>query len=440
MSRFFPNPYRGAPKADLPPRTGFSRYWEVFWDHLGAMLLLNLVCFAGFLALALGVSLGLIYENFWLTLLGGILGGAIACPVFTASLTVVFRFFRDCSGSWPSWFRERFRAVGFRAAAEGACMGGLTGALLSISFFFLGLVQNGSLPAPLLWGMLGIDFFLLALGIALLVIPLALENRKFSEQIRYGLSVLQRYPRRSLTCAVVLLLWCSLGVALFPVSVPFAAAVGFWPVLLLAAQLCLPLAGPEMFTQEETAPTREPPPKSSRLGLILGILLVLTLVLYAARAFLPKEPDLQIAVVHRNTLPDGVSSALERSLGALVGDQNGDGRVQIQINDYTVVFDGTAENADVQAAGLTGLVTDLSLGESCLFLVEDPEGFLSAYADQVDGDGMILWAEHPVFSGMDAGSFSTVLDIDAEYTGQELLARYAVFTARNGQVPSALLP
>ncbi|MCD8047597.1 MAG: hypothetical protein LUD80_03355 [Clostridiales bacterium] len=37
--------------------------------------------------------------------------------------------------------------------------------------------------------------------------------------------------------------------------------------------------------------------------------------------------------------------------------------------------------------------------------------------------------EYPVLAGLDAGTYTAVEDIDADLTGQELLADYAVFVA-----------
>ncbi len=140
-----------------------------------------------------------------------------------------------------------------------------------------------------------------------------------------------------------------------------------------------------------------------------------------------READLSIAFVHSDTLPDSVKSALEKSFGELIGDRNGDGVVSIEINDYEVVFDGSAADSDMQTAGVTLLVTDLSQSISSIYIVEDADGFLAAYEDQVDASAMRTWSEVPALSALEAGTYSRVEDISVDHTGQELLAKYVVF-------------
>ena len=154
------------------------------------------------------------------------------------------------------------------------------------------------------------------------------------------------------------------------------------------------------------------------------------LLLWGGRMLLDnRTPDVQIAIVHAQPLPDGVRAALERSLAELAGDLNGDGAVVAQVNDYTVVFDGSATDSDLQTAGSTQLVTDLALGDSALFVVEDPDGFLAWYADKVDGGGAALWADCPALAALDAGTWSALKDMDTDRTGQELLAPLTVLPA-----------
>ena len=146
--------------------------------------------------------------------------------------------------------------------------------------------------------------------------------------------------------------------------------------------------------------------------------------------FHTREPDLQIAVVHTRPLPDGVRQALERSLADLVGDLNGDGTALVQVNDYTVVFDGAVADADLQTAGATLLATDLAMGDSALFLVEEPAGFLARYGDKVDPAGSALWADYPKLAGLDAGSRPALDGMGADVPGQELLGPLTVLPAR----------
>ena len=133
--------------------------------------------------------------------------------------------------------------------------------------------------------------------------------------------------------------------------------------------------------------------------------------------------------------------ALEDSLATLVGDRNGDGVARAQVNDYVVVFDGSAANADMQTAGATLLVSDVAAGVSALYVVEDPEGFLARYSDRVDGARRALWADCPALAGLDAGTYSTLEDIETDLTGQSLLAPLSVLPSLDaGDGAPDLLP
>lgn len=412
-------------------KTGLIRYFAVLWEHLGKLLAVNILCFAAFLPLALGVTLGLTFENFWITLLGGALGGALACPIWAASLRVCLYCYLGTPMEWFPLWRRTVREIGVPAAWEGAALGALSGMLLSVWQFLSTLTEQGALPAPVVWIGLGLDCFLLAMLVVLLTIPLAFQKERFTLRLSRGIKRLAEHMGTELLCAAGLLLWCCLGIALFPVSVPFAAVLGFWPMLLFLAQLQLPLG--DTAVMERFAMEAEPasvPPKRRSPALPLILLAVLTLALTGIGiAGTRQEPDLQVAVVHRDTLPDDVSAALERSLGKLVGDRNADGAVKVQINDYPVVFDGSAQDMNVQTAGMTRLVTDLSARDSSVFLLETPEAFLENYGDLMDLSSRQQWSANPILSALDAGEFMVISDMDELHTGQELLAGYTLVLA-----------
>ncbi|MCD7917024.1 MAG: hypothetical protein LUF84_00940 [Clostridiales bacterium] len=438
------NDLNRAPKEDRPPRTGAARYFQVFWENLGKLLLGNLMCSLGFLPAALGVSLGLVYENFWLALMGGAIGGAVAGPLWTAMMDLSLRCFASRVDEWFAAFRHTLRVCLKPAALQGMAVGVLVSGLLTVGSFASGLMEDGTLPAPVVWVMLIVDFFLVALAVTLLFPPLCYVRQSLAQRVRGGLSLLAQAPLRTLAAALGLLVWCALLGSLFPLSVPLSAMLGFWPPSLYVAQLLRP-GLLEQFGQQEEPPEREAPEgepgrytmsQRSEIwwrrhwGAVLAVVTVICLALGVIQTVTSfREPDVQVAFVHADSLPDNVLSALESSLGELVGDLNGDGEVVVQVNDYQVVFDGSATDSDVQTAGSTLLVTDVAGGESSLFIVEDAEGFLELYADQMDNASAATWADSPILSALDAGTYSTVENIDADLTGQELLAEYTVLPA-----------
>lgn len=434
------------PEEELPERNGVLRYVQVLWDHLGKLLLANILCFVGFLPAALGISLGLIYESFWLTLLGGVLGGMIAAPFWTAMLHLALRCYQDVADEWFRTFRWVLLHTLTSATAQGAVLGGVAAGLLSVGHFCSGLIEEGILPALPVWLVLALDFILAAMAASLLFPPLCFQHQCFPERLRTALSMLAEAPVRMLAAGLALLLWCTLGVSLFPVSVPFAVVLGFWPVALLTVQVQRPILL-ERFNGLETAELSERNLLSENkytLGqrgeiwwrrhwvIVVAVVICASLGLGVVRTFATmQEPDLQIAFVHSELLPDEVHSALESSFQKMIGDLNGDGAAIVQINDYQVAFDGNIENVDVQAAASTLLVTDIAGNESCLFIVEDVDGFLTLYGDQVDTENARSWGDYPVLTALDAGTYCTVADISTKETGQALLADYTVLPRLN---------
>ena len=127
------------------------------------------------------------------------------------------------------------------------------------------------------------------------------------------------------------------------------------------------------------------------------------------------------------------------SAGGKKGDLNGDGKVVVQVNSYTVDFNAENDNSDAynQMAGVTRLSADLSdSGTLYVMLIADPAGFQKstgalAYLDGTppednadDWQNMVYrWTDCPVLAGMDLGDYDgyTLLD-DATGSSQSVLS------------------
>lgn len=449
MDLFGLNRFLDGDGRDRPPQKGPGRWFGAFWDNLGGLLGSNILTFAGFLPLAMGVSLGLVYESLWLALLGGLLGGAIAGPFWAAMNAVALQCFRGGTRGWLGRWRGAMARSLAPASIQGAGLGALGAGFLTAGSFFAALLGEEGRPPLAIWVVLGLDLYLLALAAAVLFPSLAFSKKGEGGRLKRPLSMLARAPGRVLGTAAALLAWAVLLVGLFPVSVPLALAVGFWPPALLSAQILLPALRTAFEVENSPGAAFEPAPAPERgltagqrteiwwrrrWPLVVGVVLCVSLFAGALGTLLNrKEPDLQIALVHAQPLPDSVRSTLESSLAALVGDRNGDGRALVQVNDYTVVFDGSAEDVDIQTAGSTLLVTDVAAGVSALYLVEDPRGFLERYADKVHADGAPQWKDCPALAGLDAGSYAALEDIATDLPGQDLLGALTVLPSRSAE-------
>lgn len=158
------------------------------------------------------------------------------------------------------------------------------------------------------------------------------------------------------------------------------------------------------------------------------------------------RPDVQIAYVGTHELPVDTVNALQNALTPFCQDENGDGKVVVQVATYNVDFDVENESTDAyyQMAGMTRLNGDLSSGgKTCIFLLEDPENFEKMtgalrYLDgttpedqddaAADWQQMVYrWTDCPVLTGLDLGNFEgyTAPD-DITDTNQNALAHLYV--------------
>ena len=127
------------------------------------------------------------------------------------------------------------------------------------------------------------------------------------------------------------------------------------------------------------------------------------------------EPDVIVAYVGRDALPEDTAKALEAALSALAEDRNGDGKAVAALRQYATNRSGELETAIYyNYAADTTLLADITVGDSYLFLVEDPGGFQRSYQlfarpdgtppaedDFSAADKVFRWGDCPVLAGLD---------------------------------------
>lgn len=168
------------------------------------------------------------------------------------------------------------------------------------------------------------------------------------------------------------------------------------------------------------------------------------------------RPDYQVALVSAAPMPQAVGEQLSAALAACAQDVNEDGKVIVEIKPYQITFEtpdfGDSQAADMgQAmADMTGgytqmtqttlLSTDLSAGDSVIFLLEDVEGFQTAYGVLADRHGQLpqteysmqgveafAWNDCPVLAQLELGGYA---DGAGQQDAQEYMSRFVV--ARRG--------
>lgn len=183
------------------------------------------------------------------------------------------------------------------------------------------------------------------------------------------------------------------------------------------------------------------------LAVIVGVVMIAWIV---KDTVFQTKPDYQVGFVGHSELPVDTAAALTNALQELGTDVNHDGKVVVQLNQFTVNFDEGDETTDAyyQMAGVTKLTADLSSNGTYLFLLEDPEGFEAAtealrYLDgtmpNIDDENADLdwremvyrWSDCPALTALDLGSYTGLTLLD-EQTGenQDVLAN--LYVGRRG--------
>ena len=162
------------------------------------------------------------------------------------------------------------------------------------------------------------------------------------------------------------------------------------------------------------------------------------------------RPDVQIAYVGTHDLPTDTVTALQDALTPYCSDLNGDGKVVVEVDSYTVDFNAESDSTDAyyQMAGVTRLSAELaSGGKTYIFLIEDPEGFENETGALQYLDGTVpddpdtanpdwhemvyRWTDCPVLTGLDLGNYEGYTILDSEVgTNQSVLAN--LYVGRRG--------
>ena len=155
------------------------------------------------------------------------------------------------------------------------------------------------------------------------------------------------------------------------------------------------------------------------MAVVVAVLVVVFGVWIIKDTVFQTRPDVQVAYVGTSDLPTDTVTALQDALTPFCSDLNGDGKVVVQVDSYTVDFD--AATGALQY--LDGTVPD------------DPETTDADWREMV-----YRWTDCPVLTGLDLGGYEglTLMD-DVTGTNQSVLAH--LYVGRRGvwdekQVPT----
>ena len=137
---------------------------------------------------------------------------------------------------------------------------------------------------------------------------------------------------------------------------------------------------------------------------------------------------------------DEVFDAVQDGRAAYGEDLNGDGKVAVKLNVYTMDFGNEDSDAYLDMAGTTKLSTDIQGALSSIFILYDPAGFqqttgtlryLDGSLPQSDADSdwwnmVYRWTDCPALAGLDLGDYTSDAVQSASGSSQELLSHYYI--------------
>ena len=441
-----------------PEKKGVARFCQMVGRDLGQLLGTNLMVCALCLPAALGVSLGVTLFSLPLTVVCSAVTGLLVGPAMVLLADCALRSLQNDPSQWLPRAKQTL-AAHWKAACGFGCIGTLVLGLLCFvsAFVFEAAAQQGYYPGLAILVFLALDFLVLAVLGTLCAAVLPLQLPAPDSLLRRAGRLLAAAPARCVLAGVIMLAGIGGMILLFPVSVFWAVLFGFWLPGLAAMQTLFPVLRQTYGVQVRTilhpaAPdkplTAQEQKKRSRAnwwyynwGIVAVAAMVVVGVAYVAHGLLTTvDPDYTVAVVTAEALPDEAVQHLQTALADYAEDVNGDGAVVVQVNNYTWSANASLTEQNQQMAGATQMNTDLSSGESKIWILEDPEGFEAAYGALREKLGenwktqLILWSQQSTLSNLDLGSYNTAADGSQSVDIQSRFAGYriAVFDTSDG--------
>ena len=145
---------------------------------------------------------------------------------------------------------------------------------------------------------------------------------------------------------------------------------------------------------------------------IVAVAAVLLLVgLLLKDIFCQTEPDYRISYVGSEILSDETAEEAEKLLKTMGEDRNGDGQILVQVDSYVI-----GEDDYTAYAMQMKLISELQIGDSEIFLLEDPAAFQQSYSLLLLADGTMpeddvittqcecfAWRDCPAVNQLDLG-------------------------------------
>lgn len=229
-------PESGSAGNTTPRKVGVARFFELMGRDLWPFYKASFLCCLGFVPVFLAVFFGILSGAFWISLVGGILGGMICAPFLCGMFDTVLRALRDEPGYWWHTYRNAWKQNWRDALAPGALAGGVLGLW---SWVLTALPDMTGVPTSV-WvcmivsGAVLVGFFTYVFAQLVLVsLPLAqlLKNS--------GLFFLGFFPRTLAATLVQCVYWVPV-LLYMPYTLPVVLVTGFWLPVTIGLQILYP--------------------------------------------------------------------------------------------------------------------------------------------------------------------------------------------------------
>ena len=161
--------------------------------------------------------------------------------------------------------------------------------------------------------------------------------------------------------------------------------------------------------------------------IIIGIAAAFVGYCFIGQYFLTTHADYNVAVVAPHYLPEATQTALQDALAAYGEDRNGDGKVVVKLNVYTMNFGSDDSDAYLDMAGTTKLSTDIQGALSTTGTLRYLDGSLPQSDADNDWWNMVYhWDDCPVLAGLDLGDYTSDAVQNDSGSSQELLSHYYI--------------
>ena len=220
-----------------PVRDAAGRFGLILRRGAGRLYPASLLCCLGFLPAFLLVWLGVASWQFWISLLGGALGGLLGAQVLCGLFDTVFRVLRGDKTPWKQSYAMAWKQNWKDALLPGALAGGFLGLW---AWVVMELPQMTDVPGTV-WLCMAVGWFFLLGLFTYVFAQLVLVRLSFGRLMKNAAFLFMGFlPRTLAATAIQGVYWAAVLIPM-PYTLPVLLITGFWLPAAVALAILYPL-------------------------------------------------------------------------------------------------------------------------------------------------------------------------------------------------------